>query len=104
MVKHIILFQLKDELSAEEKAQVKQEIKDGLEALQGQIPGLLSIRVYTEGLVSSNADLLLDSSFESEEALNGYSVHPLHVAVAQNRVRPYLKNRSCFDFEVEPQA
>ncbi len=100
MVKHVIVWTLKDELSADEKVQVKQGIKEGLEGLQGKIPGLLEIKVYTDGLESSNADLILDSSFESAEALNGYSVHPDHVAVAQGKVRPYTKLRSCFDYEV----
>lgn len=45
MVKHIILWQLKDELSDTEKAAVKAEIKAGLEGLAGQIPGLISIAV-----------------------------------------------------------
>ena len=100
MVKHVILWTLKDELSADEKVQVKQGIKEGLEGLQGKIPGLLEIKVYTDGLESSNADLILDSTFESAEALNGYSLHPDHVAVAQGKVRPYTKLRSCFDYEV----
>ena len=34
------------------------------------------------------------------EALKGYSVHPEHVAVADSKVRPYTKIRSCLDFEV----
>ena len=45
MVKHVILWQLKDELSAEEKAEVKKGIKEGLESLAGKIPGLLDIQV-----------------------------------------------------------
>ena len=48
MVKHMILWQLKDELSAEEKAAVKAGIKEGLEALAGKIPGLTEIKVQTE--------------------------------------------------------
>jgi hypothetical protein len=43
---------------------------------------------------------MLDSTFESVEALKGYSVHPEHVAVADSKVRPYTKIRSCLDFEV----
>lgn len=100
MVKHIILWTLKEELSAGEKAAVKAEIKAGLEGLAGKIPGLLEIRVYTEGLPSSNADLMLDSSFTDEAALKGYAVHPEHVAVADGKVRPYTAVRSCLDFEV----
>lgn len=98
MVKHVILWQLKDEISEDEKKTVKQEIKEGLEDLKGQIPGLVDIRVNIEGLASSNADLMLDSLFENEEALKGYAVHPAHVAVANGKVRPFTKNRVCLDY------
>jgi hypothetical protein len=47
-----------------------------------------------------NAEVMLDSSFESEAALKGYAVNPLHVAVAEGKVRPFTASRSCFDFEV----
>ena len=100
MVKHIILWTLKDELSAEENEQVKRGIKEGLEGLAGKIPGMVDIKVNINGLPSSNADLMLDSTFESEEALKGYAVHPEHVAVADGKVRPYTKIRSCLDFEI----
>ena len=100
MVKHIILWQLKDELQGAEKDAVKQGIKEGLEGLQGVIPGLLEIKVNTKGLASSNADVMLDSSFESEEALKAYAVHPAHVEVADGKVRPFTKTRACLDFEV----
>ncbi|SFT35412.1 Stress responsive A/B Barrel Domain [Lachnospiraceae bacterium XBD2001] len=100
MVKHVILWTLKDELSADEKQQVKAGIKAGLEGLQGKIPGLTEIHVYTNGLETSNADVMLDSTFETFEALKGYAVHPDHVAVADGAVRPYTKLRSCLDFEV----
>lgn len=100
MVKHVILWQLKDELSAEEKINVKKEIKEGLEGLAGKIPGLLEIKVQIDGLASSNADVMLDSSFADEEALKGYAVHPDHVAVADGKVRPYTKTRACLDYEV----
>ncbi len=100
MVKHVILWTLKDELSAEEKVRIKQEIKEGLEALKGKIPGIVEIKVNIEGLASSNADLMLDSTFEDEDALKNYSTHPDHVAVADTKVRPYSKIRSCLDYEV----
>ena len=101
MVKHVILWTLKEELSAIEKENVKKGIKEGLEGLAGKIPGLLDIKVNIEGLSSSNADLMLDSTFESEEALKGYATHPAHVAVADGKVRPYTAIRSCLDYEVE---
>lgn len=100
MVKHIILWQLKDELSVEEKGNVKKGIKEGLEGLAGKIPGLIEIKVQIEGLASSNAEVMLDSTFEDEASLKGYAVHPEHVAVADGKVRPYTKTRMCLDFEV----
>lgn len=100
MIKHVILWQLKDELTTEEKSAVKAGIKEGLEALIGRIPGLLEIRVQSKGLPSSNADLMLDSTFESEAALKAYATHPAHVEVADGKVRPFTKTRLCLDFEM----
>ena len=96
MVKHIILWQLKDELSEEEKQTVKAGIKEGLEGLAGKVPGLTEVHVQTQGLASSNADVML----VDEEALKGYAVHPEHVKVADSKVRPYTKTRVCMDFEI----
>ena len=81
MVKHIILWTLKEELSGEQKETIKQGIKEGLEGLSGQIPGLLEISVRAK-------------------ALKNYSTHPKHVAVADGKVRPYTATRACMDFEV----
>ena len=101
MVKHVILWTLKDDLTREEKAVIKKGIKEGLEGLAGRIPGLTEIKVYTEGLPGSNADLMLDSSFADEDSLKGYAVHPEHVAVADGKVRPYTASRVCLDYVVE---
>lgn len=98
MVKHVILWQLKDEFSKEEKEEIKAGIKAGLESLDGKIPGLLQIHVNTEPLASSNVDVMLDSSFVDEAALRGYSVHPEHVKVADGNVRPFTKARYCLDY------
>ncbi len=99
MVKHVILWKLK-ELDENEKEQVKAGIKEGLEGLAGKIPGLVEIHVHTNGLASSNADVMLDSTFTDEEALKGYTINPAHVAVADGRVRPYTAVRTCLDFEI----
>ena len=101
MVKHIILWKLNPELTEEEKNKVKADIKAGLEGLVGKVPGLTDVKVHIDGrLASSNADVMLDSTLESEEALKGYAVHPEHVAVANGKVRPYTVQRSCLDFEI----
>ncbi len=100
MVKHVILWQLKEELSPEEKSQVKADIKEGLESLVGKVPGLKEVHVYIDGLATSNADVMLDTTLESKAALAAYAVHPAHVAVADTKVRPYTRTRTCMDFEI----
>ena len=97
MVKHVILWKLTDDLA--DKASVKAGIKAGLEGLKGVVPGLVDIRVITDGLASSNADVMLDSTLADEAALKAYAVHPAHVAVADSKVRPYTQVRMCLDFE-----
>lgn len=100
MVKHIILWTLKEGYSLEEKEQIKAGIKEGLEGLKGQISGMTDVIVRTKYLPSSNVDVMLDATFEDEKSLKEYATHPKHVAVADGKVRPYTKIRSCIDYEV----
>ena len=101
MVKHIILWRLRAELSETEKREKALAIKQGLESLKGQVPGLLDIHVQIDGrLETSNADIMLDSTLDSFESLKGYAVHPAHVAVANGVVRPNTELRTCLDFEI----
>lgn len=100
MVRHVILWTLNNELSAEEKQNVKNGIKQGLEGLIGKVPGLVEIHVNIDGrLDSSNCDVMLDSVLESTDALKAYAQHPEHLAVANGKVRPYTVQRTCLDFE-----
>lgn len=98
MVKHIILWQLKEDI--EDKESVKKGIKENLESLVGKVPGLLKVNVVIDGLGSSNADVMLDCELDSEESLKGYQNHPAHVAVADTYVRPYTAVRMCMDYEI----
>lgn len=101
MVKHIILWTLNPELSDEQKEEVKKGIKAGLESLKGVVSGLIDVKVNVDGrLASSNCDVMLDCTLESEEALKAYAVHPAHVEIANIKVRPYTVQRTCLDFEV----
>ena len=99
MVKHVILWKLKEEFTAAEKENIKAGIKAGLEGLKGIIPGLEHIEVKISGLPSSNADVMLDSEFTDAAALKAYAVHPEHVAVADSAVLPFTKTRLCLDFD-----
>lgn len=100
MVKHVILWTLKEEYSIEEKENIKAGIKEGLEGLSGKITGLIDIKVNISPLASSNCDLMLDSSFEDEASLKAYATNPLHVEVANTKVRPYTASRVCMDYEI----
>ena len=99
MVKHIVLWKLKEELSKEEKDKVKKEIKEGLLGLKGKIKEIVEIKVNTEGMEGSTVDVLLDTVFENEEALKTYVAHPDHVAVGMAKIKPFMAERICYDYE-----
>ncbi len=95
MVKHIILWNLKEEYNQES---IKQAMKVALEGLVGVVPGLITMKIEIYPLPTSNVDVMLYSEFDSEEALKGYAIHPAHVHVADTKVRPYTKTRTVIDF------
>ena len=98
MVKHMIIWKIKEE--CEDKALVKENIKKELEALTGKIDGLLEMHIIIDGLASSAGDLMMDSLFESEDALKAYQKHPLHQHVANTFVRPNMCQRLSLDYEI----
>ncbi len=99
MVKHVILWKLKEEYSEEEKKRIRADAKRELEGLVGKIDGLVRLTVTVDGLASSNADMLLDSELVSREALKAYAAHPDHCKAADTYVRPFVAQRLCMDFE-----
>ncbi len=100
MVKHMILWKLDEKLTESEKEQIRINAKRELEALIEVVPGLLNIEITISRLDSSNADMMLDSTFESLDALKAYKDHPEHVRVANNFVRPFTVQRLCLDFSL----
>jgi hypothetical protein len=100
MVKHIVMWSLKEEVAEQDRAAITAGIKEHLEALVGVVPGLLSASVVTAPLGSSTHDLALVTELESPEALKGYATHPEHVKTANTYVRPYTCNRAALDYEI----
>ena len=98
MVKHMIIWSLKDEIS--DKTALANEIKNALEGLVGKIDGLLEMKIITCGLPSSSGDLMMDSTFKDADSLKFYATHPEHVKVADGLVRPNVSIRSSYDYEV----
>ncbi|NTU43494.1 MAG: Dabb family protein [Nitrospirales bacterium] len=82
MIKHIVMWRLRDEAGGKSKAENALIIKERLEALAGRIPGLLRIEVGIDfSATAESGDVLLYSEFESPEALDAYQNHPEHKAV-----------------------
>ena len=92
MVKHIVLYTLKEGVNKEEAVKI---IKDQLEPLAGVIPGLLhmEIRRAYQGM-----DYALYSEFESREALAAYAEHPAHLA-AKEHFWHFLDSRVAADYD-----
>jgi hypothetical protein len=84
MIKHIVMWTLKEQAEGASKAENIIKIREQLEALVGVVPGLLNVEVgenFTDSPAA--ADLVLYSEIESREALPVYQQHPEHVKVAQ---------------------
>ena len=93
MVKHIVLYTLKEGVDKKEAVEI---IRGVLEPLVGKIPGLLHLEVRQafQGL-----DYALYSEFESAEALKNYAEHPLHIE-AKGHFFHLLNSRYAADYEV----
>lgn len=98
MVKHIVMWNFIPEMSAEEKKAAGEKMKALLEPIKELVDGALDIRVVINDMESSNRDIALIGTYESEEALKAYQVHPAHVE-AGKYVRSVTCNRSCLDYE-----
>ncbi len=100
MVKHIVFWRLKRELSEDERDQAFARIKAGFEALPGKIPGLLKIEIgldYGQGPDAS--DLVLYSEFDSKASVTGYEAHAEHAALVP-LVRDVRTERRVVDYEL----
>lgn len=93
MVKHIVLYTLKENV---DKSDAVKLIASVLEPLVGKIPGLLHMEIRQ---AFNGMDYALYSEFESREALTAYAVHPLHEE-AKGHFFHLLESRTAADYEV----
>ncbi|EON72633.1 Dabb family protein [Lysinibacillus sphaericus] len=100
MIRHIVMWNHKDDFNHEEKVINAQKVKNELESLPQMIDGIISLNVIINPLSTSNREIILNSLFESEDHLQQYQVHPEHVRVSQF-VGSVVKDRVCIDFEVD---
>ena len=93
MVKHIVLYTLKEGV---DKAEAVKLIASMLEPLVGQIPGLLHMEIR-QGF--NGMDYALYSEFERAEDVPAYRAHPLHQE-AKKHFHHLLDTRVSADYEV----
>jgi hypothetical protein len=87
MVKHIVMWRLRE---SDSRAVDAETIKSLLEGLAGKVPGLLKIEVGVNFIEDANAsDVVLDRA-----ALEAYQSHPLHVAVVPEVKARAIERRS----------
>lgn len=100
MIKHIVLWRLKDTANGRSKIENARLIKSKLESLYGIVPGLLKIEVgFDVSHTESSSDLALYSEFDSLDSLETYQNHPAHKDVMP-LVQAARSERRVVDYEV----
>lgn len=98
MVKHIVLFQFRDDVDEATRRTVRDTFRTRILALPAQLSIIRSIDVGFNVNPDEKWDIALDSSFDSLDDVKSYSIFPAHQAAA-SALKPYLSGRSCVDFE-----
>lgn len=99
MVRHIVMFKLKEFDTPEAKEAKMQEIKVALEALIDKIDVLRMIHLDFNVNPAETWDIILTTELDSLADVNTYANHPEHVAVAKNIIGPVKADRACVDYE-----
>lgn len=84
MLKHIVMFKLKEAALGADKAENLQRVRWQLVALKDKLAEIKSFEVGVNVTNSGAAyDLALLSEFDSQTALLSYQSHPEHLKVAE---------------------
>lgn len=100
MIRHIVAWNFRENLTDSERFLAGQRIKSGLESLREEIEGILSMEVFLRSLESGHRQIMLFSLFRSEEDLVRYQSHPAHKRVS-DYVGTVAEGRICLDFPAE---
>ncbi|MGZ5200482.1 MAG: Dabb family protein [Telluria sp.] len=100
MIKHIVMWKLKDQAEGADKAANAREMKRRLDECANVVPGILKFEVMlAQPGLEATYDVVLYSEFADREALAAYAAHPTHKAVA-----PFIgairEARQCMDYEI----
>ena len=100
MIKHIVMWRLKDHAEGNNKITNAQRMKSKLEALRGQVDGVLTIEVGIDfSATDASMDVALYSEFADRAALAAYQAHPAHQAVVAF-IKEVVSARQLVDYEV----
>ncbi len=101
MIKHIVVWNIKETASADEKFAIANEIQAKLVGLKGKVPQIVDIEVgiNIDSEFPANDDIVLVSTFNSVDDLNAYQVHPEHKAVV-GYVKENVCSRVAVDYEI----
>lgn len=104
MIKHIVMWKLKEPEGGDCRFRNARQMKTWLDACSDLVPGIRQFEVIVaqEGM-EATCDVLLISEFESLEALAAYNAHPDHLAL-KARVAPLRESRQCFDYVFDAAA
>lgn len=95
MIKHMVMWKFKDEVTEADKLEMKRQ----LESLKGVVPSLLDIEVGMDVVgTPASKDMVLTTLFHSLSDLQAYADHPAHVAVVEF-VKPLVAERALVDYE-----
>lgn len=98
MIKHIVMWKLKPGIELDDPR--IEEAAAALRALKGVVPGLVDLHFGVDfSHKGFSYDMGLTSTLESREALEGYQVHPAHVAAA-GLIVELTADKALVDFEV----
>ena len=101
MVKHIVAWRLKETAHGNDKATNARLIREKLEALRGQIPGLRRLEVgFDFSATENSSDVVLVAEFATRADLAAYQIHPAHKA-AGTFVREVVSERRLVDCEAD---
>lgn len=96
MIRHLIIFNLRDGMSHDE---CLEKLEIGRRELT-KIPGVIRYTYGTAVLQDAKFKYTLAVDFEHEGIIESYKHHPLHVAYADNHFRPMAPERITTDYRI----
>jgi hypothetical protein len=100
MVKHIVLWTIKEGETPRMKVERMAELKARLLGLKEEISEIVNMEVYFNSPIApaDNFDVILMTEFNSWADLDAYQKHPAHTEVAEY-IKNVKQNRTAIDFE-----